>query len=381
MLEGNPLYQCFSDLDDPRAKTHSSRHLLPDIMMLTILAVLCGADGWVDVESFGKAKYTWLKTFLKFPHGVPSHDTIGAFFSKLDPTQLQKCFLKWVNELFKFTGGDIIAVDGKTLRGAYDRASNKPAIHMVSAWACKNQLVLGQVKTKEKSNEITAIPELLKTLALKGNIVTIDAMGCQKKIAEQIIVQEGDYILNLKGNHPKLYKNVSSFFSDYFDEKKMMNTRIDEYENTHKNHGRIETRRYYVSNNIDLLPNIKEWPGLKSIGMVVYESIEKATSEIKLERRYFISSLNTNAKTFSEAIRIHWGIENGLHWCLDVAFNEDACRIRKDYASENLAVVRHIALNLLKKEKTAKTGIKNKRLNAGWDNAYLARLLETDQTD
>ena len=381
MLEENSLQKSFRCLDDPRTKTHSSRHLLSDILLLTILAVLCGAEGWVAVENFGKSKYEWLKDILILPNGIPSHDTIGDLFSRLDPKQLQSCFLKWVNEIFDFSGGEIIAIDGKTLRHSYDTASDKPAIHMVSAWACKNNLVLGQLKTKEKSNEITAIPELLKTLNLKGNIITIDAMGCQKKIAKQIIIQEGDYVFNLKANQPKLHKNISSFLDENFDSKDIKNDFFDKHEVTNNNHGRIESRSYFVTDKLDWLPQSKDWVGLKSVGMVDYERIEKSTGEIILERRYFISSLSANAKIFANAIRMHWGIENGLHWCLDVGFNEDDCRVRKDYSSENFAVIRHIALNLLKQEKTAKVGIKLKRQMAGWDNNYLVKLLNSRKED
>lgn len=379
MLDGNPLQKSFSQLDDPRADTHSCRHLLSDILLLTILAVLCGADGWSAVERFGKSKYEWLKDILILPNGIPSHDTIGDLFARLNPEQLQSCFLQWVNEVFDFSGGEIIAIDGKTLRHSYDSALDKPAIHMVSAWACKNNLVLGQLKTQEKSNEITAIPQLLKTLNLKGNIVTIDAMGCQKKIAKQIIDQEGDYVLNLKANQPNLNKNVSSFLDKNFDEENIENLLFDKYEVTNNNHGRIESRCYFVTDKLDWLPQSKDWAGLKSVGMVDYERIEKTTGEIIVERRYFISSLCANAKTFANAIRMHWGIENGLHWCLDVGFNEDACRVRKNFASENFAVIRHIALNLLKQEKTAKVGIKIKRQMAGWDNNYLAKLLDNSK--
>ena len=375
MEKENRLLDCFNELVDPRTKKHSSRHLMIDILMLTIIAVICGAESWVGVERFGHSKQEWLKGFLELPNGIPSHDIIGDFFSRLDPQSLQACFLKWVNRLFDFSGGEIIAVDGKTLCHSYDTANNRPAIHMVSAWACRNNLVLGQFKTDEKSNEITAIPELLKLLDLQGNIVTIDAMGCQKKIAEQIIGQGGDYVFNLKDNQPTLHEDVRLFIESYVDEKRLAKTVFDTHEIVDGDHGRIETRRYWVTEEIAWLAQIKDWCGLKSIGMVEYESLEKATGKVEVERRYFISSLKAKAKPFAEAVRMHWGIENGLHWCLDVGFNEDACRVRKDYAPENFAVIRHIALNLLKNEKTAKVGIKNKRLMAGWDTAYLAKLL------
>jgi predicted transposase YbfD/YdcC len=380
-LEVNKLHNCFSGLIDPRTETHSSRHLLSDIMMLTILAVICGAESWVAVERFGESKYDWLKMILHLPHGIPSHDTIGSFFSKLDPHQLQRCFLNWINEVFDISEGEIIAIDGKTLRHSYDTARNKPAIHMVNAWACKNNLVLGQFKTKEKSNEITAIPELLKILDIKGHTVTIDAMGCQTAIAKQIIEQEGDYVLNLKGNHKSLFEDVSLFISSHIDKGTNRDTEFNYSEIVTGDHGRIETRRYWVTDKIGWLSQKKDWLGLKSIGMVEYEYIVKATGEINCERRFFISSLNANANTIGQAIRMHWGVENGLHWCLDVGFNEDACHVRKDNAPENFAVIRQIALNLLKQEKTAKTGIKTKRLMAGWDHAYLAKLLKPCQSE
>ncbi len=375
MEKDNLLFVCFSELEDPRTEKHSSRHKLIDIMMLTIIAVICGADSWVAVEKFGHSKYEWLKTFLELPNGIPSHDTIGDFFARLNPQQLRESFLKWINALFDFSGGEIIAVDGKTLRHSYDTASSRPAIHMVNAWACKNNLVLGQFKTEEKSNEITAIPALLKMLDLKGNIVTIDAMGCQKKIAQQIIEQAGDYVFNLKGNQTSLHDDVCLFIESHVDEKKLQKKEFDTHEVIDGDHGRIDTRRYWISQDISWLPQAKDWCGLKSIGMVEYESIQKATGERTVERRCFISSLDAKAELFAKVVRMHWRIENSLHWCLDVAFNEDACRVRKHYAPENFAVIRQIALNVLKQEKTAKTGIQNKRLMAGWDHAYLAKLL------
>lgn len=375
MLEGTSSLKLFSELDDPRTDKHSKRHQLSDIMLLTILGVICGADSWVAIERFGQSKYEWLKTILELPNGIPSHDTIGGFFSRLCPEQLRSCFMSWVNSVFDFSGGEIIAIDGKTLRHSFDNAISRPAIHMVNAWACKNELVLGQFKTSEKSNEITAIPELLKILDLKNNIVTIDAMGCQKNIASQIIEQEGDYVLNLKGNQPNLHDDVKLFISDFIAGKTNQKTQFDYHEVVDGDHNRIEIRKYWVTEEINWLTQKNEWKGLKSIGMVEYESTDKSSGEINIEKRFFISSLSANAKNFSNAIRMHWGIENGLHWCLDVAFREDDSRVRKDNAPENLSVLRQIALNLLKAERTAKVGIKNKRLMAGWDNAYLAKLL------
>ena len=375
MEKDNSLVKYFGNLEDPRQDRHSSRHLLSDIVMLTIIAVICGAESWVSVERFGLSKEAWLKSFLELPHGIPSHDTIGDLFARLGPKQLQRCFLDWVNALFDFSGGEIIAIDGKTLRHSYDTASNQSAIHMVNAWACKNRLVLGQLKTEEKSNEITAIPELLRVLDIKGSIVTIDAMGCQKKIAEQIHLQQGDYIFNLKGNQSSLHDDVRLFIESYVDKNSLQNTVFDHVEIIDGDHGRIEKRGYWITEDIAWLSQAQDWSGLKSIGMVEYESIDKSSGEANIERRFFISSLKADAKRFGTAVRMHWGIENSLHWCLDVGFNEDACRVRKDYAPENFAVIRQIALNLLKQESTVKVGIKNKRLMAGWDHKYLAKLL------
>ena len=376
MENTHPLYVCFSDLDDPRQEKQSSRHLLIDILMLTILAVICGADSWVAVERFGRSKEDWLKQFLSLPYGIPSHDTIGDLFSRLDPEQLQACFLKWIQTAFSLSEGEIIAIDGKKLRHSYDTAKSKPAIHMVSAWACANRIVLGQVKTEDKSNEITAIPELLKLLDLQDHTVTIDAMGCQKAIAAQIIDQGGDYVFNLKGNQSTLHEDVKLFIESYVDKQANQETSFDQTEVVTGDHGRIETRRYWVTEDIDWLTQKEAWAGLKSIGMVEYEQMEKLTGEVQIERRCFITSLAAKAEPFAKAVRYHWAIENSLHWCLDVAFNEDQCRVRKNTAPENFAVIRHIAMNLLKQETTAKVGIKTKRLMAGWDHQYLAKLLE-----
>lgn len=369
------FHKSFNELKDPRKAIHSFRHELVDILLLTILAVICGADSWTAVEKFGYAKKDFLGNFLSLPNGIPSHDIIGDVFSRVDPKAFQSCFLDWVNHLFQLSDGEIIAIDGKTLRGSYDNANNKAAIHMVNAWACKNRLVLGQLKTEDKSNEITAIPELLKLLDLTNTTVTIDAMGCQKSIAKQIIDQGGKYVFNLKGNQSSLHKEVKCYFNTRQAAGEKSDPCYDSIEITEDYHGRLETRRYGVTSNIDWLNQKADWVGLSSIGFVEYEQINKASGEHQVERRFFISALEANAKSFSEAVRLHWGIENGLHWCLDVAFNEDACRVRKGHAPENFAVVRQIALNLLKQESSAKVGIKNKRLMAGWDNAYLANVL------
>lgn len=370
--------QHFSVLLDPRKDTHNKRHKLMDILILTILAVICGADDWVNVEYFGKSKEEWLKTFLELPHGIPSHDTIGNLFSRLNPQQLQESFLNWIHSLVEITGGEIISIDGKTLRRSHDKKNGKKAIHMVSAWANKNRLVLGQRKVDDKSNEITAIPQLLKMLDIKGCTVTLDAMGCQRKIAEQIYSQGGDYVLAVKENQEKLETAIA----DLFETAKAREFDAMVYskdETLEKGHGRIE-ERHYVALPMMYLHKFKlRWKGFKSVAMV--ESTREVIGEKPtIERRYYISSLQADAKRLGEAIRQHWGIENSLHWSLDISFREDECRVRTGNAAENFSVLRHIALNLLRQETSKKIGIKTKRNISGWDHAYLAKVLAGSST-
>lgn len=368
------IVQHFADIDDPRYQ-HSPPHLLIDIITVAICGVICGADDWVAIAEFGQAKQAWFKTFLRLPYGIPSHDTFGQIFAQLDPEQFRESFIRWVKAISDLTLGEIIPIDGKTLRRSHDKRLGKAAIHMISAWASQNRLVLGQVKVDDKSNEITAIPELLRLLVLNGCIVTIDAMGCQTEIASQIISQNADYVLALKDNHKHLHQEVQRLFTDALTDP---TTAIPyEFDQTvDKDHGRIEIRRCWTIDAPDYIAYLdpqQRWPGLQSV--VRIETERRVGPEISQEIRHYIASLAGNPTQLNQVIRTHWHIENKLHWVLDVAFREDDCRTRQGHAAENLAILRHIALNLLKQEQTAKVGIRNKRLKAGWDNDYLLKIL------
>lgn len=365
------IIDCFASVTDPRIFL-KTRHKLIDIIVITLCAVLAGADEWTEIAAFGRSKEQWFRNFLELPFGIPSHDTFGRVFSRICPEEFEKCFLDWVRASFPNIAPQVVAIDGKTLRHSYDRSSNKAAIHMVSAWATENHLVLGQIKTEEKSNEITAIPELLRVLALKGCIVTIDAMGCQKEIVKQIVEQEADYVISLKGNQGTLHKEVELLFQDA-KEKGFKDLPHDTCETTDGEHGRIETRRFTTTSEVDWFEEKSKWKKLTSLGMV--ESQRQIGDKITDETRYFISSLPSDAATFAQACRGHWGIENGLHWTLDIAFREDDSRIRLGHAANNLAIIRHFALNLIKQDKKRKIGVKGSRKRAGWDVNYLQHLL------
>jgi len=364
----------FAALEDPRVE-RTKLHPLLSIVVIAICAVIGGAESWDDIEQFGEAKAEWFATFLDLPHGIPSHDTFNRVFAALDPTQFRTCFLHWMQAVAEVLPAQVIALDGKTVRRSHDRASGKRAIHMVSAWATANRLVLAQVKVDDKSNEITALPEILSQLALAGCLVTIDAMGCQREIAQQILDQGGDYVLALKGNQGTLHEDVQlSFAAAQADDFETVSH--DQAEAVEKGHGRIEIRRHWVIDDPAVIAWTQErhdWPGLQAIGWVQAE--RRIGTERSTEDRYYLLSSSLSAPIFGEAVRSHWGIENRVHWVLDLTFHEDQSRIRAGHAAENFVVLRHFALNLLQRRQTKRLSVKGKRKRAGWDNAYLLEVL------
>ena len=369
--------QHFEDLKDPRLNNHNKRHGLEDILVITLLGAICGADNWVEISEFGRSKQDWLSTFLELPHGIPSHDTFGRVFALLDSHQFDMCFRRWIQSFTLSLSQEVIAIDGKTLRGSGNRRQKQSPLHLVSAWASEQGLLLGHLQTAEKSNEITAIPQLLKMVHIKDSIVTIDAMGCQTSIAQEIQDQGADYVLSLKENHPKLYETVKAIFhvGEHRQYKKILHRR--KVEKRH-DHGRCETRRYTLVSARDPAVFQVRWPGLKGIGKL--EVTRTTNNQVEYSTRYFLTSLAyEDIDLFKKALRQHWHIEIGLHWSLDVSFKEDLNQTHKANAAKNLATVRRIALNLLKQEKTNKRGILCKRKKAGWNEKYLMKVLIADQ--
>lgn len=369
---GTTITEHFAELEDPRID-RTKLHPLNNILVIALCAAICGADNWVEIELFGQAKREWFAKFLDLTNGIPSHDTFGRVFARLDAEQFQRCFINWVQAICEVLEEQVVAFDGKTLRRSHNRTIGKDAIHMVSAWATKNQLVLGQVKVDDKSNEITAIPALLDLLELSGCIVTIDAIGCQKEIAQKIVDQGADYVLALKANQGTLHADAQTLFDDA---RAIDFADCDYHKTVDKGHGRIEIRECWATAHPEYLAALykpEQWAKLQTAVMVRAE--RRVGEKIETETRYYISSLPGNAKQLNAAVREHWHIENQLHWVLDVTFREDDSRIRIGNAAQNMAVLRHMALNLLKREQSTKRSLRGKRLKAGWDEDYLVQVL------
>jgi predicted transposase YbfD/YdcC len=360
----NPL-KYFSELRDPRVE-RTREHLLEEILLMTIAAVLSGAGSWNEIEGYGRSKRLWFKGFLKLPGGIPSHDTFNRVISGLDPAELEQGFAAWVSSIAKLTAGEVVAIDGKALCGTRE-AGKATLVHMVSAWASANNLVLAQRKVDDKSNEITAIPKLLAALELSGTVVTVDAMGCQRSIAEKIVAKKADYILAVKENQGNLLAEIKDSFQ--------MLAADGVKEEIDCGHGRVERRRCSVIADLSLLENASAWASLQGLVRIESERYHKATGKTENEIRYYITSLGPDPARLNQAIRNHWGIENKLHWALDVGFGEDLDRKRAGNAAQNFSILNRIALNLLRQDKTCKLGIKGKRLQAGWDNDYMLQLL------
>lgn len=360
----------FEDLTDPRRREVT--YPLINVVVIAVCAVICGADDFVAIAKFGNTKRDWFGRFLDLTNGIPSHDRFNAIFAAIKPAEFEKCLLSWITALHAITDGQVIAIDGKTLRRSFDAASSKAAIHMVSAWATANHISLGQVVVDAKSNEITAIPKLLELIDISGALVTIDAMGCQTEIAKKIVDADADYCLAVKGNQPRLEQAIADHFAKHF-ENDFADTPVRRYETKEKGHGRVENRTYLLCPVPDDLPDRERWSNLKAIGMAISSTIRngKECDEV----RYYILSSYVAGRRFAAAVRDHWGIENRLHWQLDVTFQEDQSRVRLGHADANFSILRRTALSMLKNETTAKVGIKNKRLLAGWDDSYLEKVV------
>jgi predicted transposase YbfD/YdcC len=367
----------FHDLPDPRRQTRNKRHLLIDILVVALCATIAGCESAVEMEEYGRQKQSWLRKFLALPHGIPSHDTFSRVLQALDARKFHDCFLRWVNALHEESAGQLVSLDGKTLRRSFDRAKGLPPLHLVSAWAAENRLVLGQVAVDGESNEITAIPKLLEVLELSGALVTVDAMGCQKEIAATIRGRGADYVLAVKDNQPKLYEDLAGHFQRVLDDEAALPAR-QRHHTKEQGHGRAEERFYYSTPVPAGLRNPEAWAGLRSVGWVV--SITQRGGQESSEVRAYISSLRPGAKELARAVRGHWGIENAQHWVLDVVFGEDQCRAREGNAAENQALLRRLALNLLNSEGTEMPSVRVKRRAAGWNDDLMLRILTAGTT-
>ena len=367
------VLDCFAELPDPR-RAQGQRNKLIDILFIALCAVLCGADDFTEMEEVGHAKETWLRQFLELPHGIPSHDTFGRVFALLEPHAFAAAFRRWTSGVAQVMAGEVVAVDGKTVRRSSDRAAGREAIELVSAWAGENRLTLGQLKVATSSNEITAVSELLQVLALKGCIVTVDALNCQQNIAAHIRQQEADYVSALKGNHAGLHQRVAQFFNSVR-EGRTAGFGISQHRTCDKEHGRIEERHFWQVNAPEDLRASREWADLQSVGLC--EAVRDIKGHVTTTQRYYLSSLPVEAVKFSAAVRGHWAVENSCHWVLDVVFHEDDARVRVGHAAENFATVRRLANNLLQRERTVKRGVKTKRLKAALDERYLLKVLRT----
>ena len=358
----------FQDLPDPRVQ-RTRRHELVDILVISVCTLLCGGESFNDMEEFGNCKQEWFKKFLKLPNGIPSHDTFNRLFQALDPKSFVECFIRWTQSLRDTVDEEIVAMDGKALRRAFKQGEGPPV--MISAWARENGLVLGQLQVSDKSNEITAVPELLRALELAGCIVTLDAMGCQRNIAKEIKEAAAEYVLALKGNQTKAHEEIKNYLDDAIDRGAR---ELVSHQTVEKDHGRFEQRTYWQSDQLDWFADRGKWEGLQSVAVVEHQR-QVGEEPATFERRYYLSSLPVDAPRLARAIRGHWSVENSCHWSLDVSMGEDQSRARTGYAAENLASLRRLALNLLKSEQTRKRGIKGKQKSASWDHSYLLQLL------
>jgi predicted transposase YbfD/YdcC len=367
----------FRDLPDPRRRTRNKKHRLIDILVIALCGTIAGCQSAVEIAAYGRSKREWLTTFLQLPHGIPSHDTLSRVFQRLDAPKFRDCFVAWVQALHEHTRGQVVPIDGKTLRRSFDSAGGQPPLHLVSAWAAENRLVLGAIPVDDKSNEITAIPSLLEILELSGAIVTIDAMGCQKEIAAKAREKGADYVLAVKDNQPHLYADLSDHFDRVLEDEEIL-PRSRRHATREKNRGRAEHRTYIATPVPEGLRNRAAWRDLTSVGCVV--SVVQREGKETVEVRYFISSLKPNAQRLAKAVRSHWTIENGQHWVLDVVFQEDQCRARLDNAAENLALLRRLAMNLMAKEGTKHASLRVKGRTAGWDDDLMAQILTAGTT-